>query len=95
MDTVVPNDSCGVGQVTINSKCVSYRWDLAQKADYHDLPEPLAETSGAVVGHEYVVFGDGDWHGNAGTSDTTKKTFVYDFKTRRWDSNRNHNFAIS
>lgn len=85
--TLVPLQ-CDIGEVTVAGECVPYTWDLAQDAEYHQLVEPLAETAGAVVGDEYIVFGDGAYLGSAGTSETTKKTFVYNFKTRDWDSER-------
>lgn len=89
VDTVVPKN-CGKGEVTINGKCVKYEWSFASQVDYHQLPEPLAETSAAVVGHELVVFGDGDYLGyqNNPTSDNTKRTFVYNLKSRTWSSTR-------
>lgn len=87
--TTVPLN-CAKGKVTVNGACVSYEWDFAPDEQYHHLPEPLAETSGAVVGDLLVVFGDGNWLGNTFpvTAETTKKTFVYNFKTKEWDSNR-------
>jgi len=85
--TLVPL-SCGLGEVTIDGQCTLYEWDLGPDRGYDKLPEPIAEVSGAVVGNLFIAFGDGPYLGKVGnpTSDSTKKTFAYDFITKKWDS---------
>eukprot|EP00043_Microstomoeca_roanoka_P006425 m.62622 g.62622 ORF g.62622 m.62622 type:complete len:513 (-) comp13407_c0_seq1:714-2252(-) len=73
---------CGYGEVPYaNGNCVKYVWEKGPSPALPTPPLSLAEISAAVIGHEMIMFGDGD----LGTKDN-RKTLTFNFKTATWDA---------